>query len=175
MFKTALLVVTKPLSQLRENIPAYLSQINRLVSEAAYIHIHPDAWKLENNSFRFDFLEVPYTTEIRNVIKDFYTSSSQTCSNVDIRVLVGHFTNPDKSVTKYRLKKSCDIVLVDQQLGNFGQNDGVLLQSFSKFFRLKDNASLQSIDVNFGNDSTAESAAKKTRHEDASVSWLYPW
>lgn len=149
MFKSALLVVTKPLSQLRVQIPAYLAEINRLVSESAYIHIHPDALKLSKDSNKFDFVPFHFSTEIRNIIKEFYISSSRACSNsnIDVRILVGHLVNSDVKIKKYQFHKPCDIVLIDQELVQGDITGTDLLKSISEWFSVEREAALKTISV----------------------------
>ncbi|KAH3885375.1 hypothetical protein DPMN_009368 [Dreissena polymorpha] len=118
MFKTDLLVVTKPLSQLRAIIPEYLAELNRVTTTTAYIHIQPQGSGLNTQSVNYDFVRVPFTTEVRNIVKAFYSSSSKTCSHLDLRVLVGNLTNGDMKFQKYNFKQPCDVVLIDKKVAD---------------------------------------------------------
>jgi len=159
MFKTALLVVTKPLSQIQGKLPAYLSHINRLVSESAYISIHPNSWNVEASGFKLDLVTVPFTTEVRNVIKEFYTCSSNSCSKLDVRVLVEHLKKSGNGLKSYSLPKPFDIVLIDQDFAKDGSNETEVLQAVSSFFSLRSAGSLQSINVD------KESSSQKSKQE----------
>lgn len=143
MFKTALLVVTKPLSQLRAIIPEYLSELNRVTSTTAYIHIQPPGGGTNTQSANYDLVRVPFTTEVRNIVKAFYSSSSKTCSHLDIRVLVGHFTNGDMKFQKYNFEQPCDVVLIDKKLAD--DESSLFVQSLSKTFSVVEDARLQYI------------------------------
>ncbi|KAH3885373.1 bifunctional coenzyme A synthase-like [Dreissena polymorpha] len=148
MFKTALLVVTKPLSQLRAIIPEYLSELNRVTSTTAYIHIQPEGSGKNAQSVNYDLVRVPFTTEVRNIVKAFYSSSSKTCSHLDIYVLVGHLTNGDVKLKKYNFKQPCDVVLIDKKVAD--DESSMFVQSLSKLFSVVDGAKLQYIETQEG-------------------------
>ncbi|XP_052797477.1 bifunctional coenzyme A synthase-like [Mya arenaria] len=155
MFKTALLVVTKPLSQLRAHIPEYLTQINSLVSKTAYVHIHPFDLPVS----KAELLTAPYSKEVRNIIKDFYTTSSKTCSNIDVRVLVGHLTNDGKAIEKYTFREPCDVVLIDRKIVDDKVSDFV--KSLQPNFSLTSDVSFKTVEDNAANDDEPDSKRKR--------------
>lgn len=174
MFKSALFVVTRPIPQLRSQIPLYLSEINRLVTESAYIHIQPNAFGSEKKDFQL--LPVPFTTEIRNIIKEFYTSSLRNCNNIDIRVLLGHFTNSGHKVKNYNFKRPCDIILLDQDLIKDRKHQDSLFNSISNVFCINQSAGLQTIMVEdtYNDDATTNPEASGKDEVNTVFWWLLP-
>ena len=156
MFKTALLVLTKPLGQIRSRIPDYLSEVNSLVTKTAYIHIQPS----ENQNSKFKLLNIPYTVEVRNIVKDFYKACSKTCSDIDLKVLVGHFNNSEVTVKfeKYDFRDECDVVIIDRNFVNDTSSE--FLKSLSPTFNLSSGASLRSLQLE---SSHSEPGSKKKR------------
>jgi hypothetical protein len=135
-----------------------MKEINKLASKTAYIHIQPgillNADQNNENSIlnsktsdsHFELLRVPFTDEIRNLVKEFYVSNANICSNLDVRVLVGHIGSSELKFQKYDFKHQCDVVLIDLKHEQ-GVNNSVLLQSLNSSFNISASCSCQTLDV----------------------------
>jgi hypothetical protein len=159
MFNTALFILTQPVNHIRKCLPLYMKEINKLASKTAYIHIQPGillnaADQNNENSIlssktcdsHFELLRVPFTDEIRNLVKEFYVSNANICSNLDVRVLVGHIGSSELKFQKYDFKHQCDVVLIDLKHEQ-GVNNSVLLNSLNRSFNISASCSCQSLDV----------------------------
>ena len=113
MAKSGLLILTQPLQVTKSKVPHILKEMHRTVDKCLYIHIQPSSMTTQVDFTKFQILRTPFTSEVRNVVKDFYSSSADICSKVDIRVLLGHFVNETVAVQPYKLLNSLDIVCVD--------------------------------------------------------------
>ncbi|XP_053387502.1 bifunctional coenzyme A synthase-like isoform X2 [Mercenaria mercenaria] len=160
MFKTALLILTQPMNQICQCIPLYMTEINKLASKTAYIHIQPNTLSqtVDQNSAdgeagsnsaehysHFEMLKVPFSVEIRNLVKEFYVSNANICSNLDIRVLVGHIGNAEMKFKKYNFKDPCDIVLIDRNIQDDDKSG--LLKSISSTFTVSSSGICQHLDI----------------------------
>ena len=163
MFQTGLLIVTRPVSWVRGQLPVYLSEINRLVSKTVYIHIQPDNNREPDQLYKYAQKVVPYTLEVRNLVKDFYSSSAAACSNLDIRMLLENVSNLEKTLGSYKLKNVCDLVMIDRSLSKETEQD--VLAAVGSCFSLRAEASLLSLKLG----SRAEDKAKKARLDDSQV------
>ena len=129
MAKTGLLILTQPLHVTRSKVPTILKEMHRTVDKCLYIHIQPSSITAPIDFSKFQISRTPFTTEIRNIVKDFYTSSADICSKIDIRVLLGHFVNEPVVIQPYKLLLPLDIVYVD----NYTKIDsGVVKQPFQE-------------------------------------------
>ena len=94
-------------------MPVYLKEINRAVEKTLYIHIQPSCMTPPVDFGKFQIRKAPFTSEVRNLVKAFYSSSAEICSKLDVRVLLGHFVNEAVEVQPYKLSQSLDVVWVD--------------------------------------------------------------
>lgn len=129
MTSTGLLVLTQPLCHVRHNLPRYLAELNKQITKTAYIHVHPglvndsSTSQSHQTSRLVNFMTVPLTVDVRNLVKDVYVSSVRFCGNKDIQVLVGHYGNSETSkCKKYNFIDPCDVVLVDRNLSSSDQD-----------------------------------------------------
>ena len=113
MAKTGLLILTQPLQVTKSKVPHILKEMHRTVDKYLYIHIQPSCMTASIDFTKFQIMRMPFTSEVRNVVKDFYSSSADICSRLDIKVLLGHFANAPIAVQPYRLLQPLDIVFVD--------------------------------------------------------------
>ncbi|KAJ8313526.1 hypothetical protein KUTeg_008087 [Tegillarca granosa] len=119
MYQTGLLVLTRPFANLRQNIPSMLQQVEKLVENTLYIHIQPTTQTSTSKPHDiFKLRHVSCSTDFRSVMREFYSTSASICTHLDVRILLGHVTkhqNNELWETGYNLKKSCDIVLFDDE------------------------------------------------------------
>ena len=113
MSKTGLLILTHPVQVIRSRVPLYLKEMNRSVTKSLYIHIQPSCSTASIDFSKFQIRKTPFTIEVRNLVKDFYKSSAEICSKLDVRVLLGHFVNEPSDVPPYKLSQSLDVVFID--------------------------------------------------------------
>lgn len=110
-------------------------------------------------------LRIPFTSEIRRIVKDFYVFNAKTCSNIDIRVLVGHFQNTDLNFKKYDFKEPCDVIMIDR---NVAQSDiSVILKSVSKTFNVSPLCEKVSFLKSDDSEELGAGAAKSQRLEES--------
>lgn len=113
MAKTGLLILTQPLHVTKKRVPLYLKEMNRFIDKSLYIHIQPTCITAPVDFTKFQLLTMPFTSEIRKLVKEFYISSADICSKLDVRVLLGHFKNDTRTVLPYKLLNPLEIVFVD--------------------------------------------------------------
>ena len=163
MFSTGLFILTKPLKQVRKNITLYLSEINRLVSETAYIHIQPASDRESLKLGKFNLRQTPFSLEIRNIVKEFYSRSSDQCGqDLNVRILLGHVTNSTNNIRRYELKRPCDVIVIDELIKEESQSD--LRESIERLFCVQKNFVLESFNFeghdDDGNAGTSEQEVK---------------
>ena len=170
MFKTALFILTQPVNHIRKCLPLYMKEINKLTSKTAYIHIQPGTSlndQLNENrtsdscDTQFEILRVPFTDEIRNLVKELYVSNANICSNLDVRILVGHIGNSELTFKKYNFKEPCDIVLFDDKYQE-DISESTLLKSISKSFNINESGRCQTLDIG-----DSECKPKKQKVDDS--------
>ncbi|XP_071157555.1 bifunctional coenzyme A synthase-like [Mytilus edulis] len=112
MYKTGLLILTRPLPVLKSAVQSVLEEAATVVSNTLYVHIQPSS-----SSDTFKIGNVPCSKDFRCLMTQLYSSSASLCNNLDVRILLNNVSNlPLERNLKFDLKRPCDIVLIDNQL-----------------------------------------------------------
>ncbi|XP_064613694.1 bifunctional coenzyme A synthase-like isoform X2 [Liolophura sinensis] len=172
MFRTGLLVLTKPLAVIQNGIPSVLEKASERVQNTLYIHLVPrDPKKLPNLQTSLlvnPFITVPANPSIRNVIIELYRTSARVCRHLDVRVLLSHMTgsyrrNSDQlSRQRYSFRSKFEVVLIDECC----DNESVILQELSKTFTFDNGAGILTIH----SDSKHESETKSDSESETLTS-----
>lgn len=113
MYKTGLLILTRPLPVLKSGVQSVLEEAAAVVSNTLYIHIQPSS---KTNQHKFALENVSCTKDFRLLMTQLYSSGASLCNNLDLRILLNHVTNfPSNRNLKILCKKPCDVVLIDNQ------------------------------------------------------------
>ncbi|KAI0210274.1 Bifunctional coenzyme A synthase [Lamellibrachia satsuma] len=140
MFRTGLLLLTKPIHKLTLSIPQLLSGAFQLVHETLYIHLVPDVLSTSKAALG----NIPCTENIRRFVLDTYVSSSTICSGPDIRFLLGNITiEPATAAEQHHvLKSTCQVVITQEMAAD---SRGALLQYVIKNFPTKEDIAMETI------------------------------
>ena len=113
MFPNGLLILTQPVTKLRTQVPKMLDHVSTIISETLYIHVQPglrSGASMQNSLMN----PVPCSQDIQSFIYDIFGARSIKCQNLDIRILLSHFTNkPVVAATKYALQKPLHALISD--------------------------------------------------------------
>lgn len=160
MFRTGLLVLTKPLAVIQRGIPAVLEKASERVRNTLYIHLVPrDPQKqanLQTSSLVNPFLTIPANPSIRNVIIELYRTSATVCRHLDVRVLLSHMTGSmrgNMDQLHYSFTSQCEVVLIDERC----DNESVILRELSKTFAFDNGAGILTIPSDSISESETES------------------
>ncbi|OWF44110.1 bifunctional coenzyme A synthase-like isoform X2 [Mizuhopecten yessoensis] len=136
MFRTGLLILTRPLPVLGDSISPLLTEVAKIVGATLYVHIQPNTTR-DNKVFTIS--QTPYTQELRTFITQLYICSASVCNHLNVNILLGHISN--KSCfpwdVNYRIKPNCDVILFDDDhwLGKDNTTRTSLLENISKKFQ----------------------------------------
>lgn len=129
MYKTGLLILTRPFPVLKSAVQSVLEEAATVVSNTLYVHIQPSS-----SSQSFKIQNVPCSKDFRFLMTQLYSSSASLCSNLDVRIILNHVTNLQvERNLKFDFKRPCDIVLIDNQfIANAFQNKSESFASLMK-------------------------------------------
>ncbi|KAL4216382.1 hypothetical protein ACF0H5_024109 [Mactra antiquata] len=142
MSSSGLLILSQPLSHVTRNLPHYLTELSKLVTKTAYIHVQPGLiatpCSSKDPSELFNFIQEPLTLDVRRIVKDVYVSSVKFCQNLDVKVLVGHFGKPGIKYPKYCFFDPCGFVLVDSEV----REEEKFIELLKEQFGIKDDCKI---------------------------------
>ena len=140
MFRTGLLVLTKPIHKLNLSIPALLSGAFQLVDETLYIHLVPDLLSTSKAARG----NIPCTENVKRFVLNTYVSASTLCPGPDVRFLLGNITNEHTTAAEqhHPLKAACQVVITHETAQD---KQGALLHYITKNFPTRENVVMETV------------------------------
>ena len=140
MFRTGLLVLTKPIHKLNLSIPALLSGAFQLVDETLYIHLVPDLLSTSKAARG----NIPCTENVKRFVLNTYVSASTLCPGPDVRFLLGNITNDHATAAEqpHPLKAACQVVITHETAQD---KQGALLHYITKNFPTRENVVMETV------------------------------
>ncbi|XP_029429876.1 bifunctional coenzyme A synthase isoform X2 [Rhinatrema bivittatum] len=126
VFRSGVLVLTSPLSALSRQIVPILTSASRIVEDTLYVHLQPGLCLSGPAQPKPTY--IPATKEVYNLVTKLY-SSANTCSHLDVRVLLTNIRNRSKSpqspCSVQNLSHPPEVVLTDFHTSDGGQYNPV--------------------------------------------------
>ena len=159
MFSSGLLVLTRPLIQLKKSLDSLLKAASGCVEKTLYVHLAPGTHFLANEQSPTQPVLTP-GGEVGSFVLQMYSGAASLCSNLDIRILLGNVHSATvPSIPPQTLSFPPNVILADGPVEQF--TEGSLTKYIEANFNTRAVIPVRSLcDYGFTNSVSAAAASQ---------------